>query len=107
VHQQIIATLAPAGEPGKRDWDAAGPYARQHLAAHAAACGDLDILVSDPGFLLPADPAAILIERANLRTPDGKRALVAFELSMDAQRLSEQRWLGSLPMALPQVVPAS
>ena len=53
-----------------------------HLAAHAAACGELDALVSDPGFLLAADPGAVLAQRANLRTPDGKRALAAFDLSL-------------------------
>ena len=60
----------------------AGPYARNHLAAHAAACGELDNLASDPGFLLAADPGAVLAQRANLRTPDGKRALAAFDLSL-------------------------
>ena len=82
AHRQITGALTPPGEPGERDWDAAGPYVRQHLAAHAAACGELDALASDPGFLLAADPAAVLAQRANLRTPDGKRALAAFDLSL-------------------------
>ena len=82
AHQQITSALTPPGEPGGRDWDTAGPYARHHLAAHAAACGELDALASDPGFLLAADPGAVLAQRANLRTPDGKRALAAFDLSL-------------------------
>ena len=39
-------------------------------------------MASDPGFLLAADPGAVLAQRANLRTPDGKRALAAFDLSL-------------------------
>ena len=82
AHQQITSALIPPGEPGGRNWDMAGPYVRQHLAAHAAAYGELDVLVSDPGFLLAADPAAVLAQRAYLRTMDGKRTLAAFDLSL-------------------------
>ena len=82
AHRQITGTLTPDGEPGVRDWDAAGPYARQHLAAHGAACGELDTLTCDPGFLLAANPGAVLAQRANVRTSDGKRALAAFDLSL-------------------------
>ena len=83
AHRQITSALTPPGEPGARNWEElAGPYACQHLAAHAAACGELDTLASDPGFLLTADPGAVLAQRANLRTPDGERALAAFDLSL-------------------------
>ena len=82
AHRQITSALTPPGEPGERDWEMAGPYARHHLAAHAAACGYLDALASDPGFLLAADPGAVLAQRVNLRTPDGKRALAAFDLGL-------------------------
>ena len=75
-------TLTPHGQPGGRTWDTASPYARQHLAGHAAACGELDGLVGDPGFLLASDPGAVLAQRTNLRTPQGKRALAAFDLSL-------------------------
>ncbi len=82
AHCQITSALTPPGEPGQRTWDTAGPYARQHLAAHAAACGVLDALASDPAFLLTADPFAVLAQRMHLRSPDGQRALAAFELSL-------------------------
>ena len=82
AHRQITGMLTPPGEPGERQWKIAGPYARLHLAAHAAAKGVLDGLVSDPGFLLAADPLAVLAQRAHLHTPDSKRALAAFELSL-------------------------
>ena len=35
-----------------------------------------------PGFLLTADPGAVLAQRANLRTPGGRRALAAFDLGL-------------------------
>ena len=82
AHRQITSALLPPGEPGERDWQVAGPYARRHLATHAAACGYLDALASDPGFLLTADPGAVLAQRANLRTPGGRRALAAFDLGL-------------------------
>ena len=82
AHGCITSMLTPTGKPGERNWDTAKPYARHHLAAHAAACGELDGLASDPGFLLTADPRAVLAQRMLLRTPDGKRALAAFDLSL-------------------------
>ena len=82
AHRHITTTLTPPGKPGERNWDITEPYARYHLAAHAAACGELDALASDPGFLLTADPRAVLAQRMRLRTPDGKRALAAFDLSL-------------------------
>jgi len=82
AHRQITSALTPPGGPGLRAWDRSGPYARLHLAAHAAACGELDNLASDPGFLLAADPGAVLAQRAALRTPGGTRALAAFDLSL-------------------------
>ena len=73
AHRQITSALTPPGEPGARNWEElAGPYACQHLAAHAAACGELDTLASDPGFLLTADPGAVLAQR-ELADP-GRRA---------------------------------
>ena len=82
AHRQITGALTPPGKPGRRGWDKTGSYARHHLAAHAAAVGELDSLVSDPGFLLAAEPGAILAQRAQLRTQGGKRALAAFDLSL-------------------------
>ena len=82
AQQQITAALIPPGAPAERNWDGAGEYARYHLAAHAAACGTLDSLASDPGFLLMTDPASFLAQRASLRTQDGRRSLAAFELSL-------------------------
>ena len=74
-HQKITTALIPPGEAGERDWKSSSPYARQHLAAHAASCGVLDSLVCDPGFLLTANPDTILVRRGNLHTSEAKRAI--------------------------------
>jgi WD40 repeat protein len=50
------ALLALAGPPGQRDWAAANPYLRRHLAGHAAAAGLLGELIEDPAYLAYADP---------------------------------------------------
>jgi WD40 repeat protein len=98
AHGQITVALTPPGQPGERDWTSTGNYARQHLAAHAAACGALDALINDPGFLLVTEPAALVPRWAALRTPDGQRALAAFELSLhhwDADPAARLDWLGA------------
>jgi WD40 repeat protein len=82
AHRAIADALTPPGAPDERDWDEAGPYARRHLAAHAAAAGTLDVLVCDPGFLLAASPGSVMTHRSSLRTTDGTRALAAFEMSL-------------------------
>ena len=87
AHRSIAAALMPPGAPRERDWHGAGSYARQHLAAHADS-DLLEDLLCDPGFLLVTDPGALLARRASLRTPDSKRALEAFNLSLDEKKAS-------------------
>ena len=58
VQNQIVATLldrVPTTASGRRDWFAAHPYIRRHLATHAAAARRIDELLSDPGFMLAAN----------------------------------------------------
>ena len=57
--QQRIAAALEATVPD-RDWSRAPPYVRAHLATHAAAAGVLDELLQEPGFLVAAEPAALL-----------------------------------------------
>jgi hypothetical protein len=66
----LIRHVATYG--GQRDWQAAHPYVRRHLAEHAAAAGMLDELVTDPGFLLAAAAfaATTVIGRVPVCTPD-------------------------------------
>jgi hypothetical protein len=83
AHRHIAGSLIPAGVAGSRRWEAAGAYARDYLAVHAAACGLLDELVSDPGFLTVTRPEAVLAGRGKLRTQEGRRAFEAYELSLN------------------------
>ena len=45
---------------GRLDWSASHPYTRAHLATHGVRGGNIDDLSQDPGFLLAADPPALL-----------------------------------------------
>ena len=47
------------GDDGTRRWDAAEPYLLRHLAEHAAEAGRADEFVTDPGFLVYADPISL------------------------------------------------
>ena len=60
TNNAVVRALMPEGQLGARDWTAASPYMRRHLAAHAAAAGILDDLLLDPGYLLAAHPPGLL-----------------------------------------------
>ena len=52
-------TAVPPGE-GMRRWGGADPYVLRHVVQHAADAGRLDELLTDPGFLVHADPATLI-----------------------------------------------
>ena len=61
--QAITAALVALVSPragGGRDWAAAHPYIRTHLATHAARGGRIDDLLTDPAYLLAADRPQLL-----------------------------------------------
>jgi WD40 repeat protein len=64
----------PERRPGEKEWAAADPYLRRHLAEHAARAGALDALVADPGFVLACDLSRLLTVIAAARTPEGRMA---------------------------------
>jgi WD40 repeat protein len=82
AHQRITIALTPAGTIGEREWQDPPSYIKDHLAAHAAACGMLDKLVTDLGFLIVATPEAVLAQRRHLQTLEGKCALAALGMSL-------------------------
>ena len=65
----VLATAT--GQPA---WETAHPYLRSHLASHAAAAGQLGELLSDPGFLLAADPDRLLGVLPAVSDVDGQQA---------------------------------
>ncbi|MFD5334625.1 caspase family protein [Streptomyces hawaiiensis] len=64
VHQVITSTLLATvphdARTARRDWQAAHPYLRDHLATHAAAGKCLDKPLRDSDFLVHATPAHLL-----------------------------------------------
>ncbi|WP_225847960.1 caspase family protein [Streptomyces sp. HPF1205] len=76
-HDEVPRTPGASGRP-RRHWAAADVYIRQHLATHAAAAGLIDELVTDPGFLLSAEPAALQRAMTTVTTAAGAAACSAF-----------------------------
>jgi len=68
--------VARSADGGGRDWKRAHPYIRAHLATHAAAAGKLDELLTDPRFLLNAEPVRLLSAALAVQS-SGTRAAVA------------------------------
>ena len=60
ITESLIETVTPSPGVTTRDWRFAHGYLRAHLVEHAAACGRLAELVSDPLFVLQADPIHLL-----------------------------------------------
>ncbi|MEV7278405.1 caspase family protein [Streptomyces sp. NPDC093111] len=94
AHRALAAALL-AGVPddpltGLRDWPAAHPYVREHLATHAAAGGSLDGLLADPEYLVHAHPPELLRALASVRTPRGRLWRSVYRASSDVHRLLDE-----------------
>lgn len=77
---RALIGLVPADpDTGLRDWRAADPYVRTHLATHAAACGLLDDLVLDPGYLMAAEPTVLLNALEAVTAPAARAAAATFQ----------------------------
>ena len=82
AHELITTELlrhVPVNAEGRREWLAVVPYIRTHLATHAVKGHALDQLISDPGFLLAADPARLLPALAAVSEPEARRSASAYE----------------------------
>ncbi|WP_406862741.1 caspase family protein [Streptomyces sp. HUAS MG47] len=80
---EALLALVPSRD-GVRDWAAAHPYAREHLATHAAAGGTLSGLLGDVEYLVHAGPAHL---NAALRTapdPEARRLGAIYRASLGA-----------------------
>ncbi|MGX9921900.1 caspase family protein [Streptomyces sp. NPDC002248] len=83
----VVAALRELVREG--DWFAAPSYVRHHLATHAAAAGLLGELIADPGFLLAAEPLALLGALASVTGPEERQVRSAYE--QVAHRLGADR----------------
>ncbi|WP_406120666.1 caspase family protein [Streptomyces sp. NBC_00989] len=88
-----LVSVVPAVADGRRDWLAAAPYVRQHLAIHAAAASRLAGLIEDPGFLLACEPLGLLRALASVDGDASRRIRTAYE--QVAHRLTPDRSLGA------------
>jgi WD40 repeat protein len=90
----LLETLSARSGGFGRDWAAAHPYLRTHLARHAASAGMLDELLTDPGFLLAANPTRLLSALPAVITSPGRKAAMVFRSAIhdmqdgDAERAS-------------------
>lgn len=82
----LLATVPEDPRTGLRDWPAAHPYVREHLATHAAAGGSLDGLLADPEYLVHAHPPELLRALASVRTPGGRLWRSVYRTSSDVHR---------------------
>ncbi|WP_019063844.1 caspase family protein [Streptomyces prunicolor] len=89
---EALVSLVSAGPDILPDWFGAPPYVGQHLATHAAAAGRLSSLMEDPGFLLAAEPLALLGAFAAAEDPAARRIRGAYE--QVAHRLAADRPVG-------------
>ena len=68
---------------GQRHWDLASPYVLRHLSSHAADAGQLDRVLTDPGFLVHGDPATMLAVLPSApRTPAALLAAAVYRASI-------------------------
>ncbi|MHA6759572.1 WD40 repeat domain-containing protein [Streptacidiphilus sp. PAMC 29251] len=77
VHRAIARVLTdrvPTGPDGEPDWSRAHPYTLRHLATHAVAGGTLDDILTDPEYLVHADPDQLT---PHLHHADGEPARLA------------------------------
>jgi WD40 repeat protein len=77
--EALISTVPAFADRQGRDWFAAAPYVRQHLATHAQASGELTSLIEDPGFLLASGQMALLSAFPSISGDDGRRIRTAYE----------------------------
>lgn len=88
IHEGIVDFFTERARPSPNpDWSRVHPYARRHLATHAASCARLDALLVDPGYLIAAEPEELLDALAISETPDGRAAGAAYKRSL--HRLSD------------------
>ncbi|WP_432992076.1 hypothetical protein [Dactylosporangium sp. CA-233914] len=82
----LLAAHCPRRADGHPDWSRAHPYTRTHLATHAIGTLALDALLTDPRFLLSADPGPLLLALPAATGPDSRAAADAYRRAVPRLR---------------------
>ncbi|MEU1466290.1 caspase family protein [Streptomyces sp. NPDC005727] len=89
VHAAFTDTLmtrVPYRIDGTRNWSLAHPYTLRHLPYHAAAAHRLDDVVTDPGFLVHADPDVLVPALRAVRSAQARATATVYRASLDQHR---------------------
>ncbi|MCX4388107.1 caspase family protein [Micromonospora peucetia] len=78
LYERIVA--------GVHSWRTAPPYLLRHAIEHAADANRVDDLLVDPGFLLMADPDAVVRCLGKARSPAAREAAVVYRTSAKRHR---------------------
>ncbi len=127
ITETLIDLVPRAADMHQVNWRTAHPYIRTHIAKHAVKAGNgkLDELVTDPLFLVAADPEGLLPTLHTVRSAEGLEASVIYRLAYDRLKLNAyalnaaelhleaRRYganhladrLGALPLRLPWRIP--
>jgi WD40 repeat protein len=84
-----LTAHTPRLPDGQCDWRQAHPYVTSGLASHAAGTARLDALVTDPRFLLAADPTQLLAALPAATTWSARAAADAFRRVASRVRASD------------------
>ncbi|MFI6337879.1 caspase family protein [Streptomyces sp. NPDC050535] len=105
IHAAFTRTLldhVPYGPDGGRDWKRAHPYTLRHLATHAAHGGLLDDLVTDPEYLVHANPDALMVHLHTVRSETTRLPAAIYRASIATHRhagVDERRQILALDAA--------
>jgi WD40 repeat protein len=111
LYDALTADVIQPGYPGL--WDGAVPYLLRNAARHAVDAGRLDELLTDPEFLVHADPVTLARYLHHAESPDARRAASIHRasyvrhhktdpetrrqiLAVDAARFGETQWARNL-----------
>ncbi|WP_280344903.1 caspase family protein [Nocardia abscessus] len=87
AHKAIVDTLLAQirADPltGRRDWTAAHPYLRNHLADHATAAGALDRLLDDSAYVIHAGPTSLMRALRTAAPSDRRLHAAVYRASAD------------------------
>jgi WD40 repeat protein len=89
VHQAIAEVLlarVPRTLAGSRDWTRAHPYTLRHLATHGALAGEIDALIADTGYLVHAEPGALLQALRRTSTDAASLTAAVYRCSADTHQ---------------------